>query len=69
MRTPLLTTHEVAQRLAISRRTLENYRNAGVGPSFIRIGRLVRYCADDIDRWLIRTGRVHSGPDCAGGHN
>ena len=36
----------------VSARTLQRWRMEGVGPCFVRIGRLVRYRRGDLDLWL-----------------
>lgn len=53
--TRLLSTTEAAERLAISRRTLEGMRLKGGGPEFRKLGkRLVRYDSADLERWASR---------------
>jgi hypothetical protein len=46
-----LTQVELAARWRISPRTLERWRWAGDGPRFIKIGGLVRYRLQDIERF------------------
>ena len=36
----------------ISQRTLQRWRLEGVGPAFLKLGRLVRYRKSDLDRWV-----------------
>lgn len=48
----LLTLEQVAERLNVSRRTLENLVRAKKGPRFIRIGRAKRFRAGDVDAWV-----------------
>lgn len=50
----LLTTDEVATWLGIQRCTLEKARSTRLGdfPSFIRIGRAIRYRRADVEAWL-----------------
>jgi predicted DNA-binding transcriptional regulator AlpA len=50
----LLREGEVAQRLAISVKTLRNWRWRGFGPSFCKLGSSVRYAATDIEEWVAR---------------
>jgi len=51
----LLTTDELAQRLGMDSGSLENWRNAGKGPIFIKMGQgnsaPVRYRLCDIEAW------------------
>jgi excisionase family DNA binding protein len=52
----LLTQDEVAEHFGVSLRTVENWRQRGVMP-FIRIGKIVRIKASDLER-LIESRRV-----------
>ncbi|MEV8239547.1 helix-turn-helix domain-containing protein [Microbacterium testaceum] len=45
---PLLTSKEVATMLVVSESTLSRWRESGDGPSFIRMGGIFRYTADDV---------------------
>lgn len=49
-----MTTKEVAAMLRIAPQTLEKARCTGLGPDipFIKVGRLVRYASDDVNKWL-----------------
>lgn len=59
--TDLLTPTELAAMLGMSTRTLANWRSAGKGPAFLKIGpeppeghqdrRKVRYRRDTAERW------------------
>ena len=51
-----LKTTEVAEYLGISVKTLKNYRADGLGPEFVKIGRMVRYRLSDVKIW--RDSRV-----------
>ncbi|GBQ91227.1 putative transcriptional regulator [Acetobacter nitrogenifigens DSM 23921 = NBRC 105050] len=46
-----LRTHEAAQILGLSPRTLEKYRCHGTGPTFRKLGGRVVYRIDDLDVW------------------
>jgi len=48
----LLSSRAVADYLGIPTGTLANWRYQGRGPAFVRIGRHVRYRAEDIARWI-----------------
>ncbi len=48
----ILTTHEAARLLKISRKTLERMRVEGTGPAFCKAGRSVRYRMQDLTAWL-----------------
>lgn len=44
----LLSAVQAAKRLGIHPGTLANWRAWGLGPKFVRIGRLVRYRLEDV---------------------
>jgi excisionase family DNA binding protein len=48
----LLTTEQAAQRLCLGTNTLEKYRVFGNGPTFVKLGRSVRYTEADLDDWV-----------------
>jgi excisionase family DNA binding protein len=48
LKTPL----ELAERLKIQPRTLQDWRSTGRGPKFVRVGRVIRYRESDIEKWL-----------------
>lgn len=52
METQLQTTKEVATILGTNPKTLSNWRTAGIGPRFVKIGSHVRYRTSDLDAWL-----------------
>ena len=56
--TALLTTAQAAERVCRSARTLERFRAAGEGPKYLKIGRWVRYRAEDLDEWLETRART-----------
>ena len=60
-REPLLRTAEAARWLGLSHRTLEKLRATGGGPAFLKIGRAVRYSAEDLARFMA-AHRRHSTP-------
>lgn len=47
-----LTEKQTARMLSISHRTLQAWRRAGFGPSFIKFGRAVRYRRRDLLAWV-----------------
>lgn len=47
----LLSTTEAAPLAGVKAKTLENWRCMGLGPKFVRVGRLIRYDPDDIRNW------------------
>lgn len=51
---PLMTTEEVAQWLGIKKCTLEKARSMQIGnfPSYVKIGRVVRYRRSVVEAWL-----------------
>ena len=50
----LLSRKEVAEQFGISKRFLELAVGRADGPSFVRIGRLVRYRIQDVLDWINR---------------
>lgn len=46
-----LTTREVAEKLRRSPRTVEDWRQLGTGPRFVRINRSVLYPAVEVERF------------------
>ncbi len=50
--TDLLTTIEAAELLELTAGTLKNYRVAGTGPAYKKIGGKVRYRRDDLEAWI-----------------
>ena len=49
--TRILTDIQVAERLGVSRFTVRSWRLKGVGPRFLKMGRAVRYRAQDVDEY------------------
>lgn len=49
----LMTTQQAAEKLGISKRTLEGMRLKGSGPSYVKVGRLVRYTDELLEQWLL----------------
>jgi len=48
----LLKTHEVADKLRVTKATIESWRCRGGGPQFVRYGRAVRYRPEDIEAFI-----------------
>ena len=40
------------ERDPVSTRSLQRWRLEGVGPKFLKLGRLVRYRKSDLDKWV-----------------
>jgi len=47
-----LTEAEAAARLGLKIPTLRAWRHRGVGPTFVRLGRAIRYLPSDIEQYL-----------------
>lgn len=47
-----ISESEVARRADVSVAALRKWRRLGVGPRFLRLGRLVRYLDSDLRQWL-----------------
>jgi predicted DNA-binding transcriptional regulator AlpA len=48
----LLNETQVAKRLHCEVKTLQAWRCRGGGPMFVRIGRLIRYEPEAVQRWI-----------------
>lgn len=48
----LLPPAEAAEHLGVPVVTLSDWRHKGRGPSFIKVGRLVRYDPEDLNTWI-----------------
>lgn len=64
--TELLTTEEAAAYLNLrNKRTLDNWRSAGFGPRYSKIGRAVRYRRNDLIVWIEANTHQHTGEHAA----
>lgn len=52
---PVMTEKEAATYTGFSVRTMQDWRFRGVGPSYIKIGRSVRYRLSELDTFLSGT--------------
>lgn len=50
--TMAVDTKGAAERIGLAAKTLENMRTRGNGPSFVKMGRSVRYRIADLDAWM-----------------
>lgn len=48
----LICTKKAARILSISPRTMENYRQSGIGPPYMKLGKIVRYCPTELEEWI-----------------
>lgn len=53
----LIRTEEVAERLNVHPSTVRRWRLDGVGPRFLRIGKLYRYPSADLEAWIAESIR------------
>ena len=61
----LLTERALSERIKVSSRTLQRWRQTGSGPHFIRAGsRCVRYSAKDVTRWEEANTYAHRAAEC-----
>ena len=49
---PLFDAYEAAHYLDLHPGTLSNWRLQDIGPTYIRVGRNIRYLKSDLDQWL-----------------
>jgi hypothetical protein len=54
----LLDEQEVSRRLSVSVNTLRYWRACGDGPNYVKLGRLVRYDAVALEKFILRNMRV-----------
>ena len=54
----LLDEREVSRRLSVSVNTLRYWRTCGDGPNYVKLGRLVRYHAAALEKFILRNLRV-----------
>jgi excisionase family DNA binding protein len=52
-----ITAKQLAERLGLSRQTIDSWRYQGTGPRWRKLGRVVRYSVADVDAWLAKLGR------------
>jgi predicted DNA-binding transcriptional regulator AlpA len=57
----LLDETELAERLGVSRSTLQSWRYTGRGPRYLKLGRLIRYRNVDVDAFLCAGERGSAG--------
>jgi predicted site-specific integrase-resolvase len=48
----LYTSKETAELLAVALSTLATWRSQGKGPRYIKLGGAVRYCMDDVTKYV-----------------
>lgn len=49
----MLRPEQFAERVGVSARTLANWRSAGIGPTYVKIGASVRYRLSDIEAYEV----------------
>jgi predicted DNA-binding transcriptional regulator AlpA len=54
----LSTVEELANRLRMSTSALNKWRLLGIGPKYIKTGRLVRYRSSDVTQWMDEQARA-----------
>lgn len=55
----LLTPEQAAERLAMPVLTLQTWRKNGTGPRFYKLGRRIRYRAEDLEQWIEKQATNH----------
>lgn len=48
----LLAPDQVAEFLGVTKATLADWRCKGMGPAYVKVGRLIRYPQSPLDEWL-----------------
>lgn len=57
----MLSTDDAADYLGVSISTLSKWRQAGVGPTYVKSGRFIRYPAHYLTKWF-KESLVDGGP-------
>lgn len=65
MKQTLIPTPQAAEYLGIKSNTLEVWRTQGTGPTYKKIGRLVRYSVNDLDSYLEAQSRSSTSQPAA----
>ena len=52
MSSRLMTSKEVAEYLRISESLINSYRADGIGPVYLKMGKLIRYRLEDVEEWM-----------------
>lgn len=53
-----LRARDAARHIGLAEKTLANWRSAGKGPRFSRLGRAIVYAREDLDRF-VEDGQQH----------
>lgn len=48
----MIAPPELAEHLGVTVQRLAAWRHEGTGPRYVKVGRLIRYRADDITAWI-----------------
>jgi excisionase family DNA binding protein len=59
----LLSPDEVSEQLQVPIETLRRWRYERRGPTFVRVGKAIRYRQSDVDVWLARMTVESSSPN------
>ena len=54
----LLTEQDLASWLGVSVRTVQGWRQRGVGIPFVKLGKTIRYDSEEVERFLAKQNRV-----------
>lgn len=54
----LLSPNEVAAYLGVPVKTVYRWNTTGTGPTYVRVGKHVRYRLADVDKWLASNAAV-----------
>lgn len=56
----LLTTREVADLLRVSPGTIYSWRHRQLGPPAVRVGKHLRWRAEDLSEWVLEQKRLEA---------
>jgi excisionase family DNA binding protein len=58
----MMTRLQAAEYIGLKKQTLDAWACAGRNDlPYVKLGRAVRYCREDLDAWLERNSRTHTG--------
>jgi predicted DNA-binding transcriptional regulator AlpA len=54
-----LTEKKTSDRIAVSKSALRKWRREGLGPPYVKLGRMIRYPLRELEKWMNKRLRSH----------